>query len=145
MWRAVDEYGVVLDVFLQEHRETEAARAFFHRLLGQGRRAGGHPHRSGVPVPPFANFPCFHPVEHVQVVSTAPYNTIVEHSHRPTRRQARQQRGFRSRKRAQGFVEVHARVTNLYHPARSTVPALWRRHHQRAAFKTGQETVWQAA
>ncbi|WP_425321367.1 DDE-type integrase/transposase/recombinase [Deinococcus humi] len=42
LWRAVDEHGVVLDVFLQAHWDTEAARSFFHRLLGEGRRAGGH-------------------------------------------------------------------------------------------------------
>ncbi|CAM3622696.1 hypothetical protein DESA109040_17990 [Deinococcus saxicola] len=35
LWRAVDEHGAVLDVFLQEHRDTEAARSFFHRLLGE--------------------------------------------------------------------------------------------------------------
>lgn len=33
LWRAVDEYGDVLDVLLQEHRDTEAARSFFMRLL----------------------------------------------------------------------------------------------------------------
>ena len=35
LWRAVDEHGVVLDVLLQRHRDTEAAQAFFTRLLGE--------------------------------------------------------------------------------------------------------------
>lgn len=29
LWRAVDKHGVVLDVFLQRHRNTEAAKSFF--------------------------------------------------------------------------------------------------------------------
>lgn len=33
LWRAVDEYGDVLDVLLQEYHDTEAARSFFMRLL----------------------------------------------------------------------------------------------------------------
>lgn len=33
LWRAIDEYGDVLDVLLQEHRDTEAARSFFMRVL----------------------------------------------------------------------------------------------------------------
>ncbi len=86
-----------------------------------------------------------HGVEDVQVVSTAHCNNLIEQSHRPTRRQERQQRGFRSRHRAQGFLNLHARITNLHHPARSTVPAPDRRHHQQAAFKTWQEAVQQAA
>lgn len=79
------------------------------------------------------------------MISTARWNNLVEHSHRPTRRQEGQQRGFKSRQRAQGFLGLHARITTLHHPARSTVPALWRRHNQQAAFKTWQETVQQAA
>lgn len=37
LWRAVDEYGAVLDMFLQAHRATEAAKFFFARLLGEYR------------------------------------------------------------------------------------------------------------
>ena len=35
LWRAVDEHGVMLDIVLQNHRETEAARLFIDRLLGE--------------------------------------------------------------------------------------------------------------
>ncbi|GHF64656.1 transposase-like protein [Deinococcus metalli] len=34
LWRAVDEHGAVLGVFLQQHRDTGAVRSFFQRLLG---------------------------------------------------------------------------------------------------------------
>ena len=33
LWRTVDEYGFVLDVFLLHHRYTEAAKIFLTRLL----------------------------------------------------------------------------------------------------------------
>jgi putative transposase len=33
LWRAVDSEGNVLDVLLQCHRDTEAAKRFFRKLL----------------------------------------------------------------------------------------------------------------
>ncbi|PYE49477.1 IS6 family transposase [Deinococcus yavapaiensis] len=146
LWRAVDERGAVLDVFLQQHRDTEAARSFFARLLGDYKVPDIiHTDKLWSYGAALREHPVLHTVEHVQVVSTARCNNLIEQSHRPTRQQERQQRGFRSRKRAQGFLDLHARVSNLHHPARSTVPAYDRRHHQQAAFKTWQEAVWQAA
>ena len=35
LWRAVDEHGYVLDILLQRHRDTEAAKTFLTRLLGE--------------------------------------------------------------------------------------------------------------
>nr|WP_161884249.1 IS6 family transposase [Deinococcus alpinitundrae] len=135
LWRAVDEHGAVLDVFLQEHRDTQAATSFFHRLLGEYDVPQViHTDKLWSYGAAIRELPVLHPVEHVQVISTARCNNLVEQSHRPTRRQERQQWGFRSRQRAQGFLELHARITNLHHPARSTIPARHRRHHQQAAF-----------
>lgn len=34
-WWAVEEHGVILDVYLQRHRETKAARSFFTLFLGE--------------------------------------------------------------------------------------------------------------
>ncbi|MDB5045563.1 MAG: family transposase, partial [Deinococcus sp.] len=34
LWRAVDEHGYALDILLQRHRDTEAAKTFLTRLLG---------------------------------------------------------------------------------------------------------------
>ncbi len=75
-------------------------------------------------------------VEHQQVISTAHYNNIVEQSQRPTRRQERQQFGFKRRKRAQAFLDLHARMTNLHHHVRTSVSAVTRRNNQRTAFQT---------
>ncbi len=35
LWRAVNEHGDVLDVLLQEHRDTGAAKRFFRRLTDE--------------------------------------------------------------------------------------------------------------
>ena len=35
LWRAVDEHGFVLEVLLQRHRDTEAAKTFLTRLLSE--------------------------------------------------------------------------------------------------------------
>ncbi|WP_264777486.1 IS6 family transposase [Deinococcus aetherius] len=146
LWRAVDEHGAVLEVLLQEHRDTEAARSFFQRLLGKYDVPEIiHTDKLWSYGAALRELPVLHSVEHVQVVSTARCNNLIEQSHRPTRRQERQQQGFRSWQRAQGFLDLRARIANLHHPARSTVPARHRRHHQQAAFKTWQDTVWQAA
>jgi len=146
LWRAVDEHEAVLDVFLQKYRDTEAARSFFARLLGQYDVPEViHTDKLRSYGAAIRELPVLHAVEHVQVVSTARCNNLVEQSHRPTRQQERQQRGFRSRKRAQGFLDLHARVSNLRHPARSTVPASQRRFHQEATFKIWQQVVEQVA
>jgi putative transposase len=33
LWRAVDQYGVVLDILVQARRDANAAKRFFRRLL----------------------------------------------------------------------------------------------------------------
>ncbi len=53
-------------------------------------------------------------VNHQEVISTARCNNPIEQSHRPTRRQERQQQGFDRRKRAQEFLRLHARIENLH-------------------------------
>ncbi|MCD0155909.1 IS1/IS6 family transposase [Deinococcus sp. 6GRE01] len=89
--------------------------------------------------------PVLHGVEHVQVVSTARCNNLVEQSHRPTRQQERSQLGFKRRKRTQEFLALHARVSNLHRHTRTTVPATLRRSHQSAALLRLREAMQQVA
>ncbi|WP_264778065.1 IS6 family transposase [Deinococcus aetherius] len=146
LWRAALEHGVVLDVFLQQHRDTEAAKSFSERLLGEYDTPEViHTDKLWSYGASLRELPVLHAVEHVQVVSPARCNNLVEQSHRPTRRQERQQRGFRSRRRTQSFLDLHVRIANLHHAARSTVPAPHRRSHQQAAFKTWWGTVQRVA
>ncbi|CAM3779934.1 IS6 family transposase [Deinococcus frigens] len=137
LWRAVDEHGYVLDVLLQHHRDTEAAKTFLTRLLGEydvpevihtdGLRSYGAAIRE---IPSLAE------VDHQQVVSTARCNNLIEQEHRFTRRQERSQQGFRRRKRAQAFLSLHTRIINLHHHSRTSVSAAVRKSNQKRAFQT---------
>ena len=42
LWRAVDQDGEVVDVYLQARRDGDAAKRFFKRLI---RRSGGEPRK----------------------------------------------------------------------------------------------------
>lgn len=75
-------------------------------------------------------------VDHQQVISTARCNNIVEQSHRPTRRQERQQQGFKRRKRAQEFLNLQARIDNLHHHTRTNISATARQNNQKQTFQT---------
>ena len=63
-------------------------------------------------------------------------NNVIEQEHRSTRRQERSQQDFRRRKRAQEFLSLHARITNLHHHSRTSVTAVTRRNNQNTAFQT---------
>ncbi|UQN10690.1 IS6 family transposase [Deinococcus sp. QL22] len=140
LWRAVDEHGVVLDVLLQRHRDTEAARTFLARLLGEFHVP------ETICTDKLASYgaairelPALQEVDHQQVIRAARCNNLVEQSHRPTRQQERSQLGFRKLKRTQEFLNLHARMTNLQRHARTTVPAHLRRSNQYRACQVWRE------
>jgi putative transposase len=128
LWRAVNEYGDVLDVLLQENRDTVAAKRFFRRLIDNhelpeqivtdGLRSYGAALRE---------VPELGATEHVSVSAAERQNNRIEQSHRPTREQERQQRGFRTALRAQRFLFTHAEVSNLFCHTRGRTPAQLRR------------------
>ncbi len=62
------------------------------------------------------------PSEHVTVSALKRQNNSIEQSHRPTRDQERQQRGFRESEHAQRFLFTHAEVGNLF---RGFLAGLW--------------------
>ena len=140
--RAIDEYGFVLDIFFQRHRDTEVAKIFLTGLLWEydvpevihtdQLRSYGAAIRE---ISSLVN------IDHQQVISTARCNNIVEQEHRSTRRQERQQQGFKGRKRAQEFLSLHARITNLHHHSRTSVSASTRRRNQKQAFETWSAVV----
>ena len=137
LWRAVDEHGFVLDILLQRHRDTDAAKIFLTRLLGEYdvpeviHTDQLWSYRAAIrEIPSLVN------VDHQQVISTARCNNLIEQSHRPTRRQECQQQGFKRRKRSQEFLSLHARIGNLHHHSRTNVSAPTRRSNQKHAFQT---------
>ncbi|CAM4032834.1 IS6 family transposase [Deinococcus marmoris] len=137
LWRAVDEHGFVLDVLLQRHRNTEAAKTFLTRLLGEYDVPEViHTDQLWSYGAAIREIPSLADVNHQEVISTARCNNVIEQEHRFTRRQERSQQGFRRRKRAQVFLSLHARITNLHHHSRTSVCAAVRRSNQKQAFQT---------
>ena len=146
LWRTMDEHGFVLDILLQRHRDTEAAKAFMTGLLGEydvpDRICTDKLASDGAAIRQITSLAA---VDHQEVISTARGNNMIEQragpirvpfcprqSHRPTRRQERQQLGFKRRKRAQEFLNLHARIENLHHHTRTSVSATTRRQQSKA-------------
>jgi putative transposase len=106
LWRAVDEHGQVLDILVQERRDTAAAEHLFRCPLG---RAGGPPDavvtdslaRYGTAK---ARLPELASVEHLRARAAARLNNRVEQSHQPTRLRGRLVRRFKSVPSAQRFL-----------------------------------------
>jgi len=120
LWRAVDQDGEVVDVFLQRRRDGKAAKRFFRRLLKIHRneprkivtdklRSYGVAHRELIPE---------------TIHDTSQYaNNRAEPSHQPTRVRERGMRRFKSMQQAQRFLTVHAAVYNLFNLGRHHVSA----------------------
>ncbi len=140
LWRAVNEHGEVLDVLLQEHRDTGAAKRFFRRLIDDqniperivtdGLRSYGAALRE---------LPELGATEHMTVSAAERQNNLIEQSHRPTRDQEHQQRGFREITRAQRFLFTHAEVSNLFRHTRAHTPARLRRRNWLRGFDLWSE------
>ncbi|GGB82618.1 IS6 family transposase [Deinococcus soli (ex Cha et al. 2016)] len=146
LWRAVYDDGAVLDFLLQQHRDTRAARSFFVRLLGEYDVPESiHTDKLWSYGTAIRALPVLHGVEHVQVVSAARCNNLVEQSHRPTRQQQRSQLGFKRRQITQEFLALHARVSNLHRHTRTTVSADLRRRNQTETLRLWREVMQQVA
>ena len=120
LWRAVDQEGEVVDVFLQSRRDGAAAKRFFKRLL---RRHGGEP-REIVTDKLRSYGVAQRELIPETVHNTAQYaNNKAELSHQPTRVRERVMRRFKSAAQAQRFLNIHAAVYNLFNLGRHHVSA----------------------
>ncbi len=137
LWRAVDQDGEVVDVFLQKRRDSRAAKQFFKRLLKTHRdeprkivtdklRSYGVAHRELIPD---------------SIHDTSRYsNNRAELSHQPTRVRERGMRRFKSIIQAQRFLGVHSAVYNLFNLGRHLISAKIYRLLRLRAF-----TSWKSA
>jgi putative transposase len=131
LWRAVDQDGEIVDVFLQKRRDAKAAKRFFNRMLkkhkGEPRkivtdklRSYGVAHRELIPD---------------TIHDTSQYaNNRAELSHQPTRVRERGMRRFKSVHQAQRFLSTHAAVYNLFNLGRHLVSAKHYRVLRQRAF-----------
>ena len=120
LWRAVDQDGEVIDVFLQKRRDSAAAKRFFKRLLKKHQseprkivtdklRSYGVAHRELIPD---------------AIHDTSQYaNNRAELSHQPTRVRERGMRRFKSTWQAQRFLSTHAEIYNLFNLGRHLISA----------------------
>ena len=138
LWRAVDQDGEVVDVFLQKRRDAAAAKRFFKRLLKKHQaeprkivtdklRSYGVAHRELIPN---------------TIHDTSQYaNNRAELSHQPTRVRERCMRRFKSIVQAQRFLGVHSAVYNLFNLGRHLVSASHYRLFRVRAFACWISTV----
>ena len=137
LWRAVNQDGEIVDVFLQARRNAKAAKRFFKRLLKAHRteprkivtdklRSYGVAHRELIPD---------------AIHNTTRYaNNRAELSHQPTRVRERGMRRFKSVQQAQRFLSAHSVVYNLFDLGRHLVSATIYRLFRQRAF-----TSWKCA
>jgi len=137
LWRAVDQDGEVIDVYLQAKRDGAAAKRFFKRLIRNHHgepwkivtdklRSYGVAHRELIPE---------------TIHSTKQYeNNRAEQSHETTRAREQGMRRFKSVRQAQGFVTAHSAISNLFNLGRHLVRAQHYRDLRMSAF-----TEWSRA
>jgi len=137
LWRAVDQDGEVVDVYLQTRRDGAAAKRFFRRLL---RSYGGEPRK--IVTDKLRSYGVAHRELMPGVIrSTEQYeNNRAEQSHEATRVRERGMRKFKSVKQAQRFLGAHAAVSNLFNLGRHKVGAQHYRDLRISAF-----TEWDRA
>jgi putative transposase len=124
LWRAVDQDGEVVDVYLQAKRDCAAAKRFFKRLLRSHR---GEPRK--IVTDKLRSYGVAHRELMPDVIhSTKQYaNNRAEQSHESTRVRERGMRRFKSVGQAQRFLGAHAAVSNLFNLGSHKVSA----HHYR--------------
>jgi putative transposase len=137
LWRAVDQDGEVVDVYLQARRDGAAAKWFFSRLL---RSHGGEPRK--IVTDKLRSYGVAHrELIPATIHSTEQYeNNRAEQSHEATRVRERGMRRFKSVRQAQRFVTAHAAVSNLFNLGRHLVRAQHYRDLRVSAF-----TEWERA
>jgi transposase-like protein len=116
LWRAVDQYGVVLDILVQDRRNAAAAKRFFKRLLRELRYKPRRLITDGLRSYGVAKRDVLPEVRHRQ---SRYLNNRAENSHQPTRRRERQMQRFKSSAQAQRFLSAHGIIYGHFPPATS--------------------------
>ena len=111
LWRAVDQDGEVVDVFLQTRRDGATAKRFFRRLI---RSNGGEPRKIVTDKLRSYGVARREVIPEAFHVNDQYANNRVEQSHEATRVRERGMRKFKSARQAQRFLGIHATVYNLF-------------------------------
>ena len=137
LWRAVDQDGEVVDVYMQARRDGAAAKRFFKRLL---RSHGAEPRK--IVTDKLRSYGVAHrELVSKTIHSTKQYeNNRAEQSHEATRVRERGMRRFKSVRQAQRFLCAYAAVSNLFNLGRHLIRAEHYRDLRTSAF-----TEWSRA
>jgi putative transposase len=138
LWRAVDQDGDVVDILLQERRNSAASKRFLKRLVQSNH---GEPRK--IVTDKLGSYRVAHRELMPDVMhDTSQYaNNRAELSHQQTRVRERGMRRFKSMDQAQRFLSVHTVVHNLFNLGRGMVSASNYRNFREGAFNEWRETV----
>ena len=131
LWRAVDQDGEVVDVFLQKSRNATAAKRFFKRLFKNHK---GKPRK--IVTDKLASYGVAHRELSPDVIHDKRQyaNNLAELSHQPTRVRERVMRRFKSADQAQRFLDSYSAVFNLFNLQRHCIRAKHYRSLRTSAF-----------
>jgi putative transposase len=136
LWRGVDQEGNILDILVQQRRDTKAAKKFVRKLLKGCQsvprvlitdqlKSYGAAKRELLPS-----------VEHRQ---HRYLNNRAENSHQPTRQRERWMQGVKSPGHAQRFLSTYGPIAQYFRPRRHRLSASAYRHEMQQRFTTWQE------
>jgi len=131
LWRAIDQDGEIIDVFVQRRRDGNAAKRFFKRLLKTNR---DEPRK--IVANKLRSYGVAHRVLMADTIhDTSQYaNNRAELSHQPTRVRERVMRRFKSMQQAQRALTLLAAVCNLFNVGRHLVSVKHYRQFRSCAF-----------
>jgi putative transposase len=141
LWRAVDQYGVVLDILVQSRRNANAAKRLLRKLLKKQRVTPRVLITDKLASYGAAKREIMPGVEHRQHRGL---NNRAENSHQPIRRRERIMKRFKSAGQAQRFLSVHEQVANLFRRPANILASDYRRSRAQA-FQTWAEVTGVAA
>ena len=120
LWRAVEQTGAVLDILVQNRRDTKAAKRLLRKLMKRQYRTPRVMVTDKLASYGAAKREVMPAVEHRKHKGL---NNRAENSHQPTRRRERQMKGFKLAGQAQRFLSAHNGINNLFLLRRHDVPA----------------------
>ena len=138
LWRAVDQDGDVVDIYLQARRNAKAAKRFFKRLLKSN---------NGDPREIVTDKLGSYRVAHRELIPDVDHNTEqyannkAELSHQTTRVRERGMRKFKSVDQANRFLSAHKEIYNLFNLNRNLLAAKYYRELREGAFASWNQVV----
>jgi len=120
LWRAVDQYGNVLDILVQSRRNKQVAKKFFRKLLKGCQYVPRVLITDKLGSYAAAKKEVLSGVEHRMHKRL---NNRAENSHQPTRQRERTMRRFKSAGHAQRFLAAHGPIREHFCPHRHRLGA----------------------